>query len=251
MSTDPILAGGRRSPERRFRSFFFRFLVPLICLGGLLLLLGIIYRGPIGTNPPTEAALDAGPPKPTYASLKGQYMEMITGGFDTFKAFQPSRYRGREEGVDAELAVFQSWSLLINEMENYPLDESERDKVVSLARQLSALQERELPAMRADWAKSVRRSLEKYKAVVYCGGQRSEVLNVICPPQPGDEAANRCLEKISGDIAAQLRFSKINYTFTAGQTVTAPVKLTKKPPPPDDRLVYWQNTLYQPVKWPE
>jgi len=208
---------------------------------------------PLPPPPPKPEPKETSRPKPaqTYEALKGEYMNMVSQGPKKLAEFRGSKYRGSEDRIKAELKVFQAWAILINEMPRYPLTDSEKNLVRSVGRQLAAVQRRELPSMRAEFANSIRQSLVKHHTMAYCSGDRKENLRVIALPGTPQEELNRCMEILMGETCAQLRFSRIDFTFTGEQTVTAPVKPTKKPAPRDGELVYWRETVYEPVEWKE
>ncbi len=234
------------------RRLLFRMLIPLLVLGALFALLGLIYRGamPEGTK---KVVVKPVPkpvkPAPSYETLKGQYMQMLTGGVKTLEGFNPGKYRGSAAAVEKELNVFQAWAIFLDEADRYPLSVEERATVAKVANGFSALQRREFPAMRAEWARGLRASLSRFKVIASCSGDRSQFLHVICPPQAGQEGMNRTAMELQGETAARLRFARIQFTFTDGFTVTAPVKPTKEAPPPDSKLVFWREKSYEPITW--
>ncbi|RPJ49880.1 MAG: hypothetical protein EHM23_36050 [Acidobacteria bacterium] len=241
--------------NQSIRIVFSRLMVPALCLAGIFVVLGVLYRTiPAPPPPPPKPApKEVAAPKPeqTYEALKGQYMTMVSQGPRKLGDFKGAKYRGSEDRIKDELKVFQAWAILINEMPRYPLTDSEKELVRSVGRQLSAIQRRELPLMRAEFAKSLRQSLIKHRTMAYCSGDRKENLRVIALPGTPQEALQRCMEILMGETCAQLRFSRIDFTFTGEQTVTAPVKPTKKSAPRDGELVFWRETVYEPVEWKE
>ncbi|MFB3905844.1 MAG: hypothetical protein ACE15E_20535 [Acidobacteriota bacterium] len=232
-----------------------RLMIPLLCLAGIFLVLGVLYRS-IPTPPPPPPMPEPKTvqrPKPaqTYEALKDEYIKMVSQGTKKLAEFRGAKYRGSEARIKDELNVFQAWAILINEMPRYPLTDSEKDLVRSVGRQLSAVQRREFPLMRAEFANSLRQALIKHHTMAYCSGERKEILRVIALPGTPTEALNRCMEILMSETCAQLRFSRIDFTFSGQQTITAPVKPTKKPAPRDGELVYWRETVYEPVEWKE
>ncbi len=230
-------------------------MIPLLCLAGIFLVLGVLYRS-IPTPPPPPPMPEPKTvqrPKPaqTYEALKDEYIKMVSQGTKKLAEFRGAKYRGSEARIKDELNVFQAWAILINEMPRYPLTDSEKDLVRSVGRQLSAVQRREFPLMRAEFANSLRQALIKHHTMAYCSGERKEILRVIALPGTPTEALNRCMEILMSETCAQLRFSRIDFTFSGQQTITAPVKPTKKPAPRDGELVYWRETVYEPVEWKE
>jgi len=227
--------------------------IPGLCLAGLFLVLGVLYRTMPAPPPPPPmpAPKEVSRPKPaeTYEALKGQYMAMVSQGTKKLAEFRGAKYRGSEDRIKDELKVFQAWSILINEMPHYPLSDEEKNLVKSVGRQLSSLQRRELPVMRAEFANSLKQSLIKHHTMAYCSGERKENLRVVALPGTPQEALQSCMEILMGETCAQLRFSRIDFTFTGEQTVTAPVKPTKKSAPSDGELVFWRETVYEPVAW--
>jgi len=227
-------------------------LIPVLVLGGLLTLLGLIYRGSMSSIPATVVVKPAPEPvdnTPTYETLKGQYLEMVAGGLKTLHGFNASKYRGSVASVEKELNVFQSWAIFLDEADRYPLSSEERKTVSSLAQGFSALQRREFPAMRAEWARGLRNSLGRFKVIASTSGDRNQFLHLICPPQTGQEGLNRCAIELGGETAARLRFARIMFTFTDGYTLTAPIKPTKVPAPPDSQLVVWREKSFEPATW--
>ena len=250
----PLDASSPRSnPREPVRGLLLRMLIPVLVLGGLLALLGVIYRGSMPAIPKPVEVKPAPKPVvakiPTYESLKAQYMEMTAGGVKTLQGFKPSKYRGGVAAVEKELNVFQSWAIFLDEADRYPLSPDERKTVASLARGFSALQRREFPAMRAEWARGLKTSLSGFKVIATTSGDRSQFLHVICPPQSGGEGMNRTAIELQGETAARLRFARIQFTFTDGFTLTAPIKPTKEAPPPDSQLVVWREKSFQPATW--
>ncbi len=236
------------------RLVFSRLMIPALCLVGLFLVLGFLYRTiPTPAPAPKPVSAEVSQPKPpqTYEALKGQYITMVSQGTKKLGEFRGAKYRGSADQLKAELKVFQAWAVLINEMPRYPLTDSEKDLVRSVGRQLSAVQRREFPLMRAEFANSLRQLLIKHHTMAYCSGDRKENLRVMALPGTPTEALNRCMEILMSETCAQLRFARIDFTFTGEQTVTAPVKPTKKPAPPDGELVFWRETVYEPVDWKE
>jgi len=69
------------------------------------------------------------------------------------------------------------------------------------------------------------------------------MLHVIAPPGTSQEGLEKCLELLMSETCAQLRFSKIDFTFTGDQTMTAPVKPSKQRPPADGELVFWRENI--------
>ncbi len=229
-----------------------RLMIPALCLAGIFVVLGVLYRTmPTPPPPPMPQPKEVSRPKPaqTYEALKGEYMTMVSQGPRKLAEFRGSKYRGSVARIKDELKVFQAWAILINEMPRYPLTDSEKDLVRSVGRQLSSVQRRELPLMRVEFANCLRQSLIKHHTMAYCSGDRQENLRVMAPPGTPQEALQQCMETLMGETCAQLRFSKIDFTFSGEQTVTAPVKPTKKPAPRDGELVYWRETVYEPVAW--
>ncbi len=240
------------TPRQPVRGVLFRMLIPLLVLGGLLALLGLIYRGAmpeVAKKVVVKPVPQPVKPPPTYETLKGQYMQMAAGGLKTLQAFNPGKYRGSVTAVEKELNVFQAWAIFLDEADRYPLSAEERATVSSLAKGFSALQRRELPAMRAEWARRLRDSLSRFKVIASCSGDRNQFAHVTCPPQPGQEGMNRTATELQGETAARLRFARVQFTFTDGYTLTAPVKPTKEPPPPDSQLVFWREKTYLPITW--
>jgi hypothetical protein len=229
-----------------------RLMLPALCLAAIFVVLGVLYRSiPTPPPPPMPEPKKTSRPKPaqTYEGLKGEYLKMVSQGPKKLGEFSGAKYRGSEERIKSELKVFQAWAILINEMPRYPLTDSEKDLVRSVGKQLSAIQRRELPLMRAEFANCLRQSLLQHHTMAYCSGDRKENLRVIALPGTPQEALQQCQEVLIGETCAQLRFSRIDFTFTGEQTVTAPVKPTKKPAPRDGELVYWRETVYEPVEW--
>jgi len=242
--------------SKSVRLVFSRIMIPALCLVGLFVILGIIYRTTIPAAPePVSKPVVKEPVRQkspqTYEELKGQYMTMVSQGTKKLAEFRGAKYRGSEDRVKEELKVFQAWAVLINEMPRYPLTESEKDVVRSVARQLAAVQRRELPLMRAEFAKALRQSLIKHRTLAYCGGDRKENLRVIALPGTPQEALQKCMEMLMSETCAQLRFSRVDFTFTGEQTVTAPVKPTKRAAPRDGELVFWRENVYEQVQWKE
>ena len=240
--------------KESLRIVFSRLMIPALCLAGLLLVLGVLYRmipTPAPVAKPIQEQATRPKPAQTYEALKGEYMTMVSQGPKKLGEFKGGKYRGSEARIKDELKVFQAWAILINEMPRYPLTDSEKEQVRSVGRRLSAVQNREFPLMRAEFANSVRQAMIKHHLMAYCSGERKENLRIIALPGTPQDALNRCMEILMGETCAQLRFSRIDFTFTGEQTVTAPVKPTKKAAPRDGDLVYWRETVYEPVAWKE
>jgi len=238
--------------NQRLRLVLSRAIIPGLCLVGLLVVLGVLYRSiPLPPPPPQAETTEVSRPKPaqTYEALKGEYLNMVSQGPKKLGEFRGSKYRGGEDRIKAELKVFQAWAILINEMPRYPLTDSEEELVRAVGKQLASIQKRELPLMRAEFANCLRQAMVKHHTLASCSGDRKENLRVIALPGTPQEALNHCMEILMGETCAQLRFSRIDFTFTGEQTVTAPVKPTKKPAPRDAELVYWRETVYEPVAW--
>jgi hypothetical protein len=233
-----------------FRLLLFRILIPLACLAGLFALLSLIYRGSSEPDPIAEAPL-ASPEdeRPTYESLKGQYMEMVRGGHTTLQRFDGSRYRGEAGLVARQLLVFHSWATLINEKDKYPLGEEELRDVRLLATRLSTLQQREFPLMRAEWSRTIRQQLRPTRVITSSTGERHQFLHLTVLPGTDEEGVNKCFEVLMSEDSAHLRFSRIEFTFSLGQTVTAPVTPTQNKPPADKELLLWRGNSYEVVEW--
>ena len=244
--------GFRSTNGQPVRGLLLRMLIPVLVLGGLLALLGVIYRG---SKPAIPRRVEGKPAPasvvktPTYESLKAQYMEMAAGGVKTLRGFNPAKYRGGVTAVERELNVFQSWAIFLDEADRYPLSSEERQTVSALAQGFSALQRREFSAMRAEWARGLKVSLSQFKVIAMSSGDRNQFLHVICPPESGQEGMNRTAIELTGETAARLRFARIQFTFTDGITLTAPMKPTKEPPPPDSQLVIWREKSFEPTTW--
>jgi hypothetical protein len=231
------------------RLFIFRIVLPLACLAGLLIVLGNIHRGP-----EHEFLVEAPSPspesgKPTYESLKGQYMEMVRGGFSTLQNFDGSRYRGSAGLVAQQLLVFQAWAILVNEKDKYPLTEAEHREVRLLATRLSALQQREFPIMRGEWARRIRDELRPVKVISSSTGDGNRFLRLTVVPGTDEAGVNQSFELLMSEDSAHLRFSRIELTFTLGQTITAPVTPTRNTPPADKDVVIWRANSYEVVEW--
>jgi hypothetical protein len=237
---------------RGVHQILFRVVIPLGCVSLLLILLGVIFRESLRRAEvgPTEDPARPATPPPSYEQLKGQYLEMVTSGIEKLKKFNPAKYRGHEGAVRAELTVFQAWALLINEMPHYPLAETEKQVVRSLARRLSLLQKRELPAMREEWTRCLRASLKRYHVIASCSDEGNKSLMVICPPGSGKQAVSECLTALQGEAARQLRFEQVRFTFTDGVTLTADVSPSRSTGPlADDLLLYWRDDVHERVEW--
>jgi hypothetical protein len=242
-----LTASGGRKPG--FRLLFLRFLVPLLCVAGLLVLLGIIYQYS-STLPPVETSeIPEMPGAPVNDDLKNEYMAMVARGIERLKGFSGAKYRGSEEAVAVELDVFQAWAVTIKGMENYTLTPDEIQQVRALARQVSDIQKREFPAMRAEFAKAVGQSRRKLGIFASTTGDRHENLHVTCLPRSGEEGIGRALELLDHETVAQLRFVKTHFTFTQERTVTATLKPSRVPPPGDGRLAFWRGKEYELVEW--
>lgn len=241
--------------KQSLRLVFSRLMIPALCLVGLFVVLGVLYRSmPAPPPPPPPAPAKVSQPKPaqTYEALKGEYMKMVSQGTTKLAEFRGAKYRGSQDRVKDELKVFQAWAILINEMPRYPLTDSEKELVRSVGRKLAAVQNREFPLMRAEFAKSLKQSMAKHRVLAYCSGERKEFLRVIAIPGTSQEALQQCMELLMSETCAQLRFSRIDFTFSGdSQTVTAPVKPTKKRAPRDSELVFWRENVYEPVEWKE
>jgi hypothetical protein len=233
-----------------FRLLVFRILLPLVCLLGLFGILTLIYQGSSQPDELVEApSLSPESETPTYESLKGQYMEMVRGGLSTLQNFDGSRYRGNADLVSRQLLVFQSWAILINEKDKYPLDDQETKDVRLLASRLSTLQQREFPIMRAEWARTIRHKLLPVRTIISSTGERNRFLHLTVLPGTDENGVNKCFDILMSEDSAHLRFSRIEFTFSLGQTVTAPVTPTRNTPPADKELVFWQGNFYEIVNW--
>jgi hypothetical protein len=241
-----IASGARRTG---LGLLFFRVVIPILCVGVLLGLLGVIYR--YASTPPVVEAptIPESSKAPTYEELKGEYMGMVTRGIETLKGFSGAKYRGSEEAVSVELEVFQAWALLINEMDNYPLTPEEAQVVRSVAQRVSDIQVREFPAMRAEFARTVGQTLRRFGVYASTTGDRHQNLHVTCLPAGGEEGINRALLLLERENVVHLRFVKTQFTFTRERTLTATMKPSKAAAPSDSRLVFWRGKEYQLVEW--
>jgi hypothetical protein len=247
----PFGAGG--SSPRHSRALVLRVLIPLVCLVGLLGALGLIYRDFLERQkeaPPAPQASEASVPKqpPDFQALKPQFMQMVGAGVTKLDKFSGAKYRGSEGALEREATVFQAWAALLNEEGRYQLSGAEKETVDAVAKRLVAIQTREFPAMRQDWAKSLSQALSEYRVYASCSGRRNEIVHVTISPTAGQEAVDECLGRLTGELPAHLRIARIDYTFSLGRTFTAPVK-PKNPAPADSEIVIWRGESYEIVDW--
>jgi len=253
--TGPIF-GEVEPATRRTRTILLRLLIPLVCLVGLLTALGLLYRKSfqgaqeVVSYPAPIAGKTTLPGAPDFGRLKPAYMQMVSDGVTKLDRFSGAKYRGSPEALESEATVFQAWSTLINEMDHYPLTDSETETVRSVARKLVAIQTRELPLMRQEWARALRRPLLKYRLYASCAGRRSEVVKVTLPPGPSQEGVDECIGYLVGELPAHLRIAHVEFTFTAGGTLTASLK-PRNPAPADSDIVIWRGESYEIVNWKE
>jgi hypothetical protein len=161
-----------------------------------------------------SAAARKGPPK-TPEQAKADYLGRIDRELKGIATFDGTKYRETREGIQIGAALFGAWGGMIEEARQHTLSEAENARVAELRRKMSAVQVRELPRMRAAWAKMLGEAMWEHDMTVTAGGTANRTLRLTAAVF----ASNRNIKQINDTLwehASLLRFKRLEYRWYKG-----------------------------------
>lgn len=143
---------------------------------------------------------------------KTAYMEQIGRELNSVKTFDGSEFRGTKEMINAEVVLFGAWAQLIADAKKHDLSAAQKDSVARLRRRVAAVQESELPRMRAAWVRMLRDAMWEHDLDVRSSGRTLKLTSAIF-------ASNAGVKKIREAVHEQamlLRFRRVEYRWYPG-----------------------------------
>jgi hypothetical protein len=177
----------------------------------VILAAGSIPDTPSDSADGAKSAADKGPPK-SPEQAKADYLGRIDRELKGIATFDGSKYRETREGIQIGAALFGAWGTMIEEAKQHNLSEAEKARVSELRRKMSAVQVRELPRMRAAWAKMLNEAMWEADMTVSAGGTSNRTLRLTAAVF----AANRNIKQINDTLwahASLLRFRRLEYRW--------------------------------------
>jgi hypothetical protein len=146
---------------------------------------------------------------------KDAYIAMLDRELASLKTFTGDEYRGSKDAIQLELVLFGAWAETLNKAKEHDLSPAEKEKVARFRRGVSAIQERELPRMRAAWVKLVRDAMWEHNMDVRAGGETGRTLRLTS----AIFASNSNIKQVQETVREQamlLRFRRIEYRWYKG-----------------------------------
>ena len=147
---------------------------------------------------------------------KAEYIGQVERELASAAHFDGSQYRDTKEEILIETVLFGAWAQEINRATNYELTASEKAKVARLKEEVSDIQRREFPRMRAAWGKILAQAMWEHNMTVSTGGEGNRTLRLTA----AIFASNGNIKKINGVVweqATLLRFKRIEYRWYKGE----------------------------------
>jgi hypothetical protein len=156
------------------------------------------------------------PPAQTPEERKADYVAQLDRELASLRdGFDGSKYRGDKDAINMGIILFGAWAKLIGEASTHALSASETAKVNELRRLVVRIQVRELPLLRANWAKVVGEAMWEHDMTVTTGGEGSRTLRMTA----GMFASNSNIKQTQEALHDQLhllRFKRAEYRWYRG-----------------------------------
>jgi hypothetical protein len=151
----------------------------------------------------------------TPSLTKAEYVQQIGRELESIRTFDGSTYRGSKDAINIEVVLFGAWAKIIHDAGQYDLSEAEKARVNQFRQRISAIQARELPRMRAAWARLVRDAMWEHDVTVTAGGDgyRTLRLTSVVVASNGNIAE---IQRTLHDQLQLLRFKRIEYRWYRG-----------------------------------
>ncbi len=167
---------------------------------------------------PVEAAKEIAPkkipeqtPEEKAEQARQELMTRMTREVDSTKAFDGSQYYENVTGLQLEIALFVAWAKMVEEATAHS-DTGIQQLGRNLEKNVSAIQGREFPKMRAAYGAILRDLLWEHDVEVSVGGAANGTLELV----GGMFASNKNIKQTQEtlhEMAKMLRFDQVRYKW--------------------------------------